>query len=295
MADNDQVLQNISDTALWVATYRAIETDRADAHFRDPFARNLAGERGQEMVRKIPGAQRNAWAMIVRTCVFDEVIMRLILENGVDVVMNLAAGLDTRPYRLPLPESLSWFEIDFPPILNYKEEKLQNEKPGCRLERIKMDLSDVPARREVFARIVNSGKQTLILTEGLLVYLSRDQVIALANDLHAQENFRWWMLDFVMPRLLKMLLKTWDKTLTAANSRMQFAPEEGLDFYRNLGWRVAEFHGTWEDARRLDRRMPLSGLWDLLIKLRSKKVQQEYLNMAANVLLERNESPGRQA
>src|SRR5436309_8492123 len=126
-----------------------METDRPDAHFRDPFARVLAGERGQEIVKKMPGAQRSAWAMIVRTCVFDEVILRLIRENGVNIVLNLAAGLDTRPYRLPLPESLSWFEIDFAPILDYKEEKLQNEKPVCRLERIKMDLSDASARRNV--------------------------------------------------------------------------------------------------------------------------------------------------
>jgi methyltransferase (TIGR00027 family) len=288
MADSNRVIENISDTALWVAFYRAMETDRPDAHFRDPFARILAGERGEEIVKKMPGAQRSAWAMIVRTCVFDEVILGLIRQNAVDVVLNLAAGLDTRPYRLSLPETLSWFEIDFPPILNYKEEKLKDEKPVCRLERIKMDLSDVTARREAFSRISNAGKQVLIITEGLLVYLSRDQVAALANDLHAQPNFRWWLLDYITPRLLKMLLRSWDKTLSAANSRMQFAPEEGLDFYRNLGWKVAEFHETWEDARRLKRRMKFSALFDVLSKLRSKKVQEEYRNMAGNLLLEKS-------
>jgi methyltransferase (TIGR00027 family) len=288
MADSNRVIENISDTALWVAFYRAMETDRPDAHFRDPFARILAGERGEEIVKKMPGAQRSAWAMIVRTCVFDEVILGLIRQNAVDVVLNLAAGLDTRPYRLSLPETLSWFEIDFPPILNYKEEKLKDEKPVCRLERIKMDLSDVTARRKAFSRISNAGKQVLIITEGLLVYLSRDQVAALANDLHAQPNFRWWLLDYITPRLLKMLLRSWDKTLSAANSRMQFAPEEGLDFYRNLGWKVAEFHETWEDARRLKRRMKFSALFDVLSKLRSKKVQEEYRNMAGNLLLEKS-------
>jgi methyltransferase (TIGR00027 family) len=287
MSETSTVIENISDTALWVAFYRAMETERPDAHFKDPFARTLAGARGEEMVRKIPGAQRNAWAMIVRTCLFDEIILRLINEKGVDTVLNLAAGLDTRPYRLSLPASLSWFEIDFPAILNYKEAKLQDQKPVCRLERIKMDLSDVAARKEVFARIGVPGKQTLLLTEGLLVYLTRDQVISLANDLHAQPSFRWWMLDFVTPRLLKMLLRTWDKTLAAGNSRMQFAPEEGLDFYRSLGWKVAEFRSTWLEARRLNRRMALSWLWDGLSRLRSEKTRQEYLNMSANVLLER--------
>jgi O-methyltransferase involved in polyketide biosynthesis len=42
---------NVSDTARWVAVYRAMETARPDAIFRDPFAERLAGERGLEIVR----------------------------------------------------------------------------------------------------------------------------------------------------------------------------------------------------------------------------------------------------
>jgi O-methyltransferase involved in polyketide biosynthesis len=42
---HDPPVRNISDTALWVAHYRAVESERADAHFHDPYARALAGER----------------------------------------------------------------------------------------------------------------------------------------------------------------------------------------------------------------------------------------------------------
>jgi O-methyltransferase involved in polyketide biosynthesis len=40
-------LRNISDTALWVAQYRVMETERPDAHFRDPLAKKLVGDRGE--------------------------------------------------------------------------------------------------------------------------------------------------------------------------------------------------------------------------------------------------------
>ncbi len=43
-------IEHISDTARWVAVYRAMETARPDAIFRDPHARQLAGERGDHIV-----------------------------------------------------------------------------------------------------------------------------------------------------------------------------------------------------------------------------------------------------
>ena len=118
-------IANISDTAFWVAVYRAMESERPDAHFHDPYARLLAGRHGEQIVRKLPFAKSAAWAMIVRTIVMDEFIMRCVNE-GAGTVVNLAAGLDARPYRLPLPASTQWIEVDLPDILTYKEEKLKN-------------------------------------------------------------------------------------------------------------------------------------------------------------------------
>src|SRR5204862_188320 len=81
--------------------------------FRDPYARKLAGERGERIVASMRRGRAWAWPMIVRTAVLDELILRAIERDGVDTVLNLAAGLDTRPYRLPLPPALRWIEADF--------------------------------------------------------------------------------------------------------------------------------------------------------------------------------------
>lgn len=115
-------VEHISDTARWVAFYRALETERPDAIFRDPWARRLAGARGEEIVRRLPRARSNAWAMIVRTALFDEIILCLIEREGADLVLDLAAGLDTRAFRLPLPAGLRWVDVDLPAILAHKRE-----------------------------------------------------------------------------------------------------------------------------------------------------------------------------
>ena len=226
MAGNVPV-SHVSDTAKWVAIYRAMESERPDALFRDPYARRLAGEKGQAIVDALANGRRMAWPMIVRTVVMDEIILQAIARDGVDTVLNLAAGLDTRPYRLTLPAGLRWFEADFPDMVAYKETQLANEKPHCVLERVKVDLRDDSARAELFLKVTKGAKRVLVIAEGLLIYLQPEQVAALARSLHAQPAFQWWLIDLATPRLLKMMERTWGKNMTAGNAPFIFGPAEG--------------------------------------------------------------------
>ena len=89
--------ENLSVTVRWVAYYRAMETERPDAIFRDPFAEQLAGDAGRTMVEEMPRGRSTAWAMIVRTAIFDELILEYVNAHEADTVLNLAAGLDARP------------------------------------------------------------------------------------------------------------------------------------------------------------------------------------------------------
>src|SRR5207302_1890134 len=165
-------IEHVSDTARWVALYRAMESERPDALFRDPYARKLAGERGERIVASMRRGRAWAWPMIVRTAVLDELILRAIERDGVDTVLNLAAGLDTRPYRLPLPPALRWIEADFPDVIAYKQGQLNPERPVCVLERVGIDLTDAGRRRALFARIGTAARQALVVSEGLLIYLT---------------------------------------------------------------------------------------------------------------------------
>src|SRR5205814_7790185 len=106
-------IHNISDTARWVAVYRARESERPDAVFRDPFAQRLAGERGQQIAALMPFAENNSWPFVARTWLIDRLISEQV-GGGIDRVGNLAAGLDARPSRMDLPPSLQWVEVDLP-------------------------------------------------------------------------------------------------------------------------------------------------------------------------------------
>ncbi len=245
------LIRNISDTALWVAVYRARESERADAIFSDPLAKRLGGERGEQIAHGLEYSNRHAWSFVARTYQVDRFITEQV-EQGVDMVINLAAGLDTRPYRMALPPTLQWIEVDLPAILAYKEEILREEKPVCVLERMQVDLSNIEARRALFAQLGRRAKKALIITEGFVVYLGRDEVTAFARDLAAQPSFQSWVLDMASPGLLKMLQKNLG-ALSQAGSPLKFGPEEGPDFFQSCGWSPAEVHSLLKTAAQLNR------------------------------------------
>jgi methyltransferase (TIGR00027 family) len=248
------LIHNISDTARWAAVYRARETERPDALFRDPFARKLAGERGEEIANAIEFSNQNTWSWITRTYLFDHFITQEI-AGGCDLVINLAAGLDARPYRMNLPASLQWIEIDLPEILDYKEEILREAKPICALQRIRLDLSDANARREVFAELGSRGSKAIIISEGLIVYFTADEVGAFAEDLAEPPSFQRWLTDLASPGLLKLLREKMG-TQMGDSAILKFGPPEGPGFFAPHGWKPLEVRSFMKAAAQL-KRLPL--------------------------------------
>ncbi len=245
-------IRHISDTALWVAVYRAQENERADAVFRDPYASKLAGERGVQIAAAMPFARRHSWSYVARTWLVDQIIERSV-RQGTDMVINLAAGLDSRPYRMRLPTSLRWIEIDLKDMLNYKQEVLAAEHPVCALERVPLDLRDTAARHELFKRLGGEARDVLVVSEGLIIYFDTDDAAELARDLAAPTTFRQWVTDLTSPALLRMLQKAIGGPLIEAGSPLKFAPREGPEFFARYGWRAVETRSLLHTAAKLKR------------------------------------------
>jgi methyltransferase (TIGR00027 family) len=279
-------IENVSDTARWVAVYRAMETDRPDAIFRDPFARRLAGPEGEAIVKAIPNGLAIAPPLIVRTAVLDELILERIKNHGVDLVLNLAAGLDARPWRLPLPPALHWVDVDLPGILTYKTDTLRDERPVCRYEAIAVDLTQPDLRNALFARLGAAHQRVLVITEGLLIYLKPEHVADLGRALHQPPSFQWWLMDLASPRLLRYIERSHGSALRSAP--FLFAPAEGTAFFRPLGWREEVFRSTIVEARRLRREMRGAWLYRVMATIMPARRVDEFRRMSGIVMLARN-------
>jgi methyltransferase (TIGR00027 family) len=252
MNETNSTIRNISDTARWVAYFRARETQRPDALFRDPYAERLAGERGFQIANSLPEEKNHEWAWVARTYLFDTFLVRE-LKAGADLVLNLAAGLDARPYRMELPPSLHWIEVDLPETLAYKEEILENERPRCHLERVSLDLADLRARRLLFSDLQKLGKNIVVMTEGILIYLTSPDVESLATDLAARANFQSWIIDLASPGQIKLMQQTTGVQLVEAGAAFQFGPQEGPNFFVPYGWQPTDVQGLLNTAAQFKR------------------------------------------
>lgn len=245
-------VRNISDTALWVAYFRARETQRTDALFRDPYAERLAGERGFQIANTLRDGNKQEWAWVARTYLFDQFIARTI-HDGADLVVNLAAGLDARPYRMELPSSVQWVEVDLEELISYKQEVLAGETPRCRLERVSLDLSDVSARRQLFEELNTRAAKIAVVSEGLLIYFTPEDVGSMASDLAAGKHFRSWVIDLASPGQLKLMQRTTGKDLSEAGAAFKFGPPEGPEFFVPHGWEPRDVQGILKTAAQLKR------------------------------------------
>ncbi|HLH12625.1 MAG TPA: SAM-dependent methyltransferase [Methylovirgula sp.] len=284
---NDALIQDVSDTAFMVATYRAMETERPDALFRDPLAEKLAGARGRAIVADAPRrASFGRWFLSIRTCIIDRFIESALAE-GFDTVLNLGAGLDTRPYRMDLPKSLHWIEVDYPKIIDFKDQCLAGETARCRLERVKLDLADDGARREFLSGIAQDAAKVLIITEGVVPYLTLEQAASLADDLHAHGAFRYWIIDYLSPEARRYRQRM-AKKLRMENAPFRFDPADYFQFFKERGWQSKEICYIAEEAKKLNRRPEMPFFFSLWVKVSGlfAAKRKSFAKSAAYVLLE---------
>jgi methyltransferase (TIGR00027 family) len=252
----DEEVRDVSDTALLAAGWRAMESERPDAVFHDPLAARLAGERGLRIARSLPDG---AWVVAMRTPVIDSFLSEAI-SAGSDTIIDIGAGMDARPYRMDLPSSLRWIEIDDPSFVATKNDLLRGETPRCSVERVGLDLTDRGALRELFDGIGRSSGRSTALTEGVIGYLDVEDVAALADDLHALSSCELWVTEYFSTRLLR----AYQKHQPLASAPVRFNPDDWTTFFAQHGWAVAEISYLGERSRLLHRPVPLT-LRDRLI------------------------------
>lgn len=243
----------VAKTSLLTAAMRAVETNRSENEgrlFTDPFAEVLAGSEGfsiLEQVRREVGAQPS---IVLRTRYFDERIMQG-LAQGIRQIVILAAGMDTRAYRLPFPDGTRVFELDRPEVLSYKQEKLGNTLPHCIRHTVGVDL-----REEWQSKLIqvgmNTTERTLWLVEGLLLYLEEATVLTLFEKINSLSVSNSILLFDVLgrslldaPQMAKQL--HFSEKLGAP---WRFGVDEPEKFMEQFGWNaVATQPGEVDSAR----------------------------------------------
>jgi methyltransferase (TIGR00027 family) len=274
-------LRAFCQTAFWVAAARDIESRRPDALFHDPYIGILTGELGEEYrgARRRRGTGRG---LVIRTAVIDALIARAIADNGVDTIVNLACGLDTRAFRCELPGDLRWFDVDLPELIAYRRDRLADVLPRCRYGAIAADLLDAGARRSALERATEGSRVALVLTEGFILYLTEAQAGRMAEDLARLPAVAYWLISVSCPRAPERRGRP--PTSGPDRIRGSFRPASGLRFFETFGFREREFRSTFEEGIRLGRPMPFTRL-SLLARRFQSAARREKARRAQGVAL----------
>jgi methyltransferase (TIGR00027 family) len=198
--DNWDITTSVGSTALFVATARALEAQKPDPLAVDPFAelfcRAVGGDAADVLDGKDPGHQLLTPDFGVhfvnfqgaRTKYFDN-YFRQAADAGVRQTVILAAGLDSRAYRLAWPDQTTIYELDQPQVLDFKREVLTKHgaTPNAERREVAIDLrEDWP--RALQESGFDAGKPSAWIAEGLLIYLpaaAEEQLFTGINGLAA--------------------------------------------------------------------------------------------------------------
>jgi methyltransferase (TIGR00027 family) len=279
---DDSSVTHVTDTAFWVAYFRAKESQRAAPAFHDPLAAQLCGNRGVQIARSIPRAAMVEWGMIVRTSAIDRLIYEA-LQTGIDTVLNLGAGLDTRPYRMKLPAALRWIEMDFPSIVELKNSKLAECRPVCELERVGVDLLDRRSRNALLARYGTTSKNILVITEGVLSYFSVHDAATLADDLAAIPSIRFWIQDFDNAGQ-RRLPRGWAAKLKAAPFLLKV--KDWFEFFKKYRWQRCIVITSLEESQRINRPYPIDFPFGLILRVLPKTMSEKILSLSGAALMQ---------
>jgi methyltransferase (TIGR00027 family) len=253
-------LDGLSSTGRLTAAGRALESRRADRLFEDPLAEALAGEDGFRLMERwrLPGMPLENPTIGPRTRFYDDLVLEAVAD-GLGQVVLVAAGMDTRAFRLPLPAQAIVFELDRPEVLGEKQAVLDRHhaEPRCRRVGVDLDLTEDGWPQALTRAGFSDAAPAIFIAEGLSWYLTEGEngrLLDLLAGLAAPGSRLGF--DLVSRDTLENPAEAPFFAFTASlGIRWQFGTNDPAGFLAAHGWR-AEVNGFGDVARRLGRWPP---------------------------------------
>ncbi len=268
----EATMHAVSYTAQWMAAARALESEREDALYTDPFARDLAEPRGFELIDRYRGGGLLPFISI-RTRFLDDAIASALADGGIQQVVLIAAGMDTRAFRLEWPEDVEVFEVDHAPLIEEKRRRLDRlgARPAASRHEVGADLTG-PWLPELEEAGFDRRRPTLWVAEALTFFLTEEQATGLLRLLaSASAPGSRLALDVLGRSLLRSpFSKPFLTVLAEDGTPWIFGTDEPEDFVAAGGWKVVDLkepgqpgagEGRWPYEVQPRSRRGASRLW----------------------------------
>lgn len=228
-------------TAKVTAAGRARESERPDRLFDDPLAARLAGADGFRWMDewRLPGMPDENPTIGPRTRFFDDLVVNAVTE-GLRQVVLVAAGMDTRAYRLPLPADATVLELDQGPVLAEKQTVLDElgATPRCRRLAVPVDLEGSRWSDVIIESGFDATRRAIFIAEGLSSYLTEEDNALLLDTLAslAARGSRLGIDMLSRDYLDNPAVAPFLETLSAQGINWRFGTNEPAQFLAAHGW-----------------------------------------------------------
>ncbi len=253
MSENPSPNHKLGLTARWTAGARAQESLREDRLFHDPWAATLAGQQGEEWVEHRSGD--NGLSIVIRTRFFDDFLQRVTGQYAIRQVVLMAAGLDTRAFRLTWPEQTRIFELDQPQVLKDKEQVLTAAGAQSTCERKTLPINLINSWSESLPQAgFHSSQPSVWLLEGFLVYLREENITRILDEItHLASPGSWIGFDTINHTMLTSpWTRQWIEALTNAGTPWIGTLDDPEAFLAERGWKTT-LTQTGEKEANYDR------------------------------------------
>ncbi|HWG99758.1 MAG TPA: class I SAM-dependent methyltransferase [Pilimelia sp.] len=213
-------------TAAVAAACRAEESRQPRPRLVDPYAAALTAGLDAAGQALLAGGRDE---VVHRTLLVDALVGQAARRRPGLTVLNLGAGLCTRPYRLDLAGCREVVEVDAAAVLERKAAILRGARATCPVRRVAADVRDLPA--------LGAAAPVLVVTEGLLVYLEPADLAALAATLAGLAGVVGWVTDVVSAESAAAMAQL----ASRAGAGIGLTGLSTLDPIERAGWTVTDY------------------------------------------------------
>ncbi|GGI78432.1 hypothetical protein GCM10011581_14410 [Saccharopolyspora subtropica] len=134
--------------------------------------------------------------VVLRAKELDDWVAGYLADHPDAVVLHLGCGLDSRAFRLGLPTGVHWYDVDMPDVIKLRDQLYPDTPENYRT--IASSATDPQWLDEI-----PTGRPTLVVAEGLTMYLTEAGGIGLLRRIVERFRVGEMMFDAVLPYVLR--------------------------------------------------------------------------------------------
>lgn len=218
MPDRDRTTLNaISKTAFLCCGGRAEDARSPAPVCADIYAEDFMTDEGRSVLKRFAANRHQNISNVVRARIVQDEISKHIKRNKDVQVVNIGAGFDSLPYRIA---GGRWFEFDEPAIIEHKNERVPTDRCPNFLQRTAVDFAagELPGA----LRRCDPNAESVVVIEGVLMYLERAQLLSLLDALSANFPNHTLICDLMDKAFFTKYVRKMHEEIVALGSEFKF-------------------------------------------------------------------------